>query len=278
MPMIADHCIDLPLDFYISCGVSRLHNHGDFIPENVQDGDVVFVKTDEIYNGRFQNLALPRIQNKFILVSGISSYNIGSNGDTSYMKILQDPKLIKWFCTNPPNTYSEKIIPLPIGFEEMERQGGNQMILADLFYTKTKFEEKKSKVLLPHHTFETNPIREKLYKMLSTFDFVDVQNEKLPFRSYMKLLDEYKFVICLEGSGPDVHRNYESLLVGSVPINLKNVIQQVFDYHNLPGVFLTSWDDLSEDVLDEEFDFCAVSDFLRIKYHANIIRSERNEN
>ena len=76
---------------------------------------------------------------------------------------------------------------------------------------------------MPYHTFDTNPQRKMLFESLSQLSFVETQDNKLSWHEYMKLLDEYKFIICLEGSGPDVHRNYESLLVNSIPINIKNL-------------------------------------------------------
>ena len=126
MPLVAQHAMDLPADFYKSAGVSRLHNHETLDPAAVNDGDVIFVKTDYIFNGVFQNQILPQIKSKFTLVSGISSYHVGSNGDTSYQKMINNPNVLKWYCTNPPLVQSEKIIPIPIGFEEKERPGGNQ--------------------------------------------------------------------------------------------------------------------------------------------------------
>jgi len=280
MPMISDHCLDSASDFYHSVGVSRLHDLPHVSPREVNEGDIVFVKTDYLYNGYFQNHVFPEIQNKFVLISGVSSYNVGSNGDASYMNMLESPNLLKWFCTNPPNVKSDKIIPLPIGFQERERVGGNQDLITDCFKNKIEFSDKEDKILLPHHTFNTNPQRKMLFELLSNLSFVEVQDKKLSWYEYIKLLDKYKFIICLEGSGPDVHRNYESLLVNSIPINIKNVIQKLFDYHSLPGVFLNSWTELTDDkfkhLCRSGHDFNNVEKFLKIGYHADLIKNCRN--
>ena len=281
MPTISDHCIDNTEDFYRSVGVSRLHDLPHINPKEVEDGDIVFVKTDYLYNGYFQKYVFPRIKNRFVLISGISSYHLGANGDTSYMEILESPNLIKWFCTNPPDVNSDKIVPLPIGFEEKERDGGDQEFLSQQRKDRTRFENKKNKVLLPYHTFETNPQRKALFDSLKELPFVETQKDKLPFKEYMSLLNEYKFAICLEGSGPDVHRNYECLLVDSIPINVKNTIQTLFSYHNLPGIFLDSWQALDNNMFSAlenlEYDFDNNNDFLTIDYHTKLIRGT-NEN
>jgi hypothetical protein len=283
MPTIADHILDREEEFYKSVGVSRLYDDdGSLNPDEVEEGDIVFVKTDYLYDGYFQNFVFPRIEQPFVLVSGVSSYQVGSNGDESYKNMLEDDKLIKWFCTNTPNYKSEKIIPLPIGFEEKEREGGNQELLFECYENKKSFKQKKTQILLPYHNFETNPDRKHLYEFLEKLPFVDAQKEQLSFNDYLKLLDDYKFIICLEGSGPDIHRNYESLLVGSIPVNIGNIIKNLFSYHNLPGQFVESWDSLNEnqfkEFVEKEYNFDNVEKFLKIDYHAKLIRKIKNEN
>jgi hypothetical protein len=277
MPLVAQHAMDLSADFYESAGVSRLHNHETLDPASVRDGDVIFVKTDYIFNGVFQNKILPQIKSKFTLVSGISSYHVGSNGDTSYQKMINSPNVLKWYCTNPPLVQNDKIIPIPIGFEERERPGGNQESITKHFEEKTPFGEKKDKILLPYHTLETNPRRNALCQFLKHLPFVDTQERKLPWTEYMALVNEYKFVVCLEGSGPDVHRNYECLLVNSVPINVENTIQSLFEYHSLPGVFIDSWISLSEnrfkEMLKNDYNFTNVENFLKVEYHVDLIKN-----
>lgn len=275
MPMYCDHVMDRSVDFYGSVGVSRLHNHHSFNPEDVEEGDYVFVKTDYIYSGYFQNYILPDIKNKFFLVSGISSYHVGSNHDPSFLKIIESSKVIKWFCTNPPLYDSSKIVPLPIGFEEKERAGGDQALISQFRTNKTSFNNKKDKVLLPYHTLNTNPQRAHLFEELSKLDFVEVQKDKLSWADYMTNLDNYKYVVCLEGSGPDVHRNYECLLVNSIPINIENTIKRLFNYHKLPGVFLPDWNSLDiKSLRGQVYDFENVDKFLKIKYHHNLLRGE----
>jgi len=276
MPMIADHSIDNSESFYDSAGVSRLHDLPQANPRDIEENDIVFVKTDFLFNRYFQDYFLPQVKNKFVLISGVSSYHLGSNGDDSYNKVLQNENVLKWFCTNPPNVISDKIIPLPIGFEEKERTGGDQNILLVQRQNRINFNDKKNKILLPYHDFETNSFRKSIFDDLRRFPFVETQEDKLSFDDYIGVLNEYKFVICLEGSGPDIHRNYECLLVDSVPINVKNTINAVFDYHKIPGIFINDWSDLNKEKFDnimkEEYDFANVEKFLKISYHADIVK------
>ena len=277
MPTIADHVLDFTSAFYESIGVTRLHDIDAFKPEAVKKNDLIFVKTDYIYHGEFQNDLIDRIPCEFKLITGGSSYHIGSNNN-SYLKILNSPKLVKWSCTNPPDIGNDKIIPLPIGFEEKERDGGDQELLRAKRENRTPFDQKKDKVLLPHHTLNTNPERKKLFEELRSLEFVESQSSRLGFSDYLDKVNEYKYVICLEGSGPDVHRNYECLLMESVPINKKNTIEKVFDCHKLPSLFLSNWNKLKplweegSGTLPFSNDMDNAEAFLSVDYHANLIR------
>ena len=269
MPMIADHCLDHPESFYHTRGVTRLHSHGVFEAREIKENDIVFVKTDELVNGNFQKHFLPQIKKNFTLLSGVSSYQVEKG--YSIDSIVSNPNLDRWFCTNAPVELSNKIIPVPIGFQERERVGGQQSLIDHLYKCKADLIDKQEKILLPYHNFATNPKRQQLFDNLSKLSFVDACESKLEWIDYMKLLDKYKFVFCLEGSGPDVHRNYEALLVNCIPINIQNNIEPLFQLHNLPGLFLKSWDDVSSISLAQSHDFSNVKDFLTIEYHANII-------
>lgn len=279
-PTIAHHVLDASEEFYRSVGVGRLHNKNSINPMAVQSGDILCVKTDYIYDGTFQREILPFISNPFVLITGISSYCVSKGFNIS--SILDSPMLIRWFCTNCPDINHPKLSALPIGFEEKERAGGSTEALSTAFKSSSLFAVKKSKILLPYHTSNTNPQRLSLVNAIGRHPFVEVQTSKLPFKDYLSLLDKYKFVICLEGSGPDVHRNYETLLVHSVPINIKNVIQPLFEAHDLPGLFLDSWSQLTDrffsDILDEDFSFENSDCFLTQSYHKKIIYESRSSN
>tara|TARA_R110000796_G_scaffold94788_1_gene199700 strand:+ start:297 stop:1166 length:870 start_codon:yes stop_codon:yes gene_type:complete len=276
-PMVADHVVDLPESFYTKHGISRLHSCDHFDPKSVGEGDVIFVKTDFIVNGYFNKNVLPYLNKKFSLITGISSYQLGRDDAGAVSEILANKNLNKLFCVHPPAIEDDKIVPLPIGFEEKERDGGNQNVINFHYHMKKKFSLKKSKVLLPYHTLSTNPERSNLISLLSQLPFVEIQKEKLSFTDYLSLLNDYKFVICLEGSGPDLHRNYEALLVDSIPINIKNVISNLFDYHDVPGVFLDSWFQLNkekyEQILNFPYNCDNIDKFLRVEHHTDLIRS-----
>ena len=240
MPTVADHIFDHSADFYRSAGVSRLHNVDSIDPSTVKENDIIFVKTDEIYNGVFQKNILPNIKNKFTLISGISSYTVGRNGDQSYLDILNNTNLKYWFCTNPPPVDNDKIIPIPIGFEEIERDGGNQAVLQNQQSLKSKWEDKLDMFYLPFHTASTNPERQRFIDHLKSLDFVYSEENKLSFIDYLSQLNKFRYTICLEGAGYDTHRNYEALLVNSIPVITPNMVK-LFKHYSLPHFIIHDW-------------------------------------
>ena len=149
------------------------------------------------------------------MVSGISSYTVDD-----WECILENPYLYRWYSTNPPvNPRShDKMYTLPIGFEEKEREGGDQEFLKSLY--KKRFTDKKKRILLPYHDFKTNSKRKQYYDKIKKYDLVDHISEKMSFKDYMNLLSQYEYCICLAGAGNDVHRHYECAIVDTVIISI----------------------------------------------------------
>jgi len=265
MPTVADHIIDHSADFYRSAGVSRLHNVDSIDPSTVKENDIIFVKTDEIYNGVFQKNVLPNIKNKFTLISGISSYTVGRNGDQSYLDILNNTNLKYWFCTNPPSVHNDKIIPIPIGFEEIERDGGNQAVLKNQQSLKSRWEDKLDMFYLPFHTASTNPERQRFIDHLKSLDFVYSEKNKLSFIDYLSQLNKFRYTICLEGAGYDTHRNYEALLVNSIPVITPNMVR-LFKHYSLPHFIIHDWFATYKPQLDST-NISWDDNFLNIDFH-----------
>jgi hypothetical protein len=245
-PLFADHILDYSKEYYKHYGVERLHNKDNFIPENVKEGEIVFVKSDFIADGTFYQHFFPGIKNKFKLITGNSSYQLGNHTPLDQLKsILDSPKLITWFCTNPPDLKHEKIVSLPIGFEEMSRAGGNQLLLNNARKRQRYFWHKEDKVFLPYHG-STNPQRASQVNFLSSFEFVKAQHEKQDILDYLNDIDKYKFVICLGGAGNDLHRIYETYLMGSIPIVQKSSLEKLFSFYDLPVVMVDRWENFDK--------------------------------
>jgi hypothetical protein len=267
MTIPAKFCLDMSDTFYRNAGVSRVNRNG-FELVKLEDFDIVFVKTDFIYSGEFQRRFLNSINKKFILVSGVSSYSV-DEGNPTYRNILNNPFLIKWFCTNPPLILHPKMEGLPIGFEEKERDGGNVEVLNYFYNNSTPWESKKDKIYIPYHsnTFST---RNQIINELSKEDFVEVEQNRLGFKDYLSKMDKYKFILSLRGAGWDCHRHYECLLVGSVPIMDGGPILGFFKNNSLP---VLDTGEINSKIFTKSFNFLYTKDFLTMEYHFSKINS-----
>jgi hypothetical protein len=282
IPLVADYAIDFPQEFYKQWGVERLHDKEMWQPneiKNMKENDIIFVKTDFIINKEFQNNWLNEIKTPFNLVTGVSSYLVDRDMETSddYKEILNNEYLQNWFCTNPPKEENEKIHTLPIGFSEPNRLSSNQNTLKTLRKERKPFEEKANLLFIPWHDQSTNADRHKIINKLKKEEFVNMQAQKLSIGPYMKLIGAYRFIICIQGSGNDTHRLYESLLMGCVPITIDCTVKRLFEEYNLPGYFVESWDEVDEDLYNKiskkEYDFSNVEKFLQTQTHADKIKN-----
>jgi len=265
MPAVCDWAIDLPADFYRGVGIQPPPQKPFLDPSRMQDGDIVFVKTDFLKNGQFQDHVLPHIKTRFKLVSGISSYSVDR-----WQEIVDNPMVMQWFSTNPAAKH-EKIAGLPIGFEEFDRVGGNQEVIKRV-RQKAFGIDKTNRILLPYHTVENNPVRAAHIEYLKSLPEVEVQNENMPFQDYLILLSRYRFCICLEGSGYDTHRNYECNLVDTVPIMISSPVRLIYEDWNIPGVFVDSWRDVClNNYAYSDFRHGNVEKFLHTNEHINRI-------
>lgn len=273
MPCVADLVLDYPENYYQSFNTIREHDKDNLTfqdIENMKPNTKIFIKTDFLKDRTFQTQVLPRINTPFILISGVSSYQVDD-----YQSILNSEYLVKWFCTNPP-CHHEKVVGLPIGFEEKNRAGGDQEVLK--YFYQTEHDEKINRVLLPYHTESTNPKRTEYINYLKGLSFVDVQEEKLPFKEYLSLLSNYNFCVCLEGAGYDTHRNYECLLTKTVPIMKTSTIDMIYHHDDLPCVLVDDWYNLTEEFFssfkEDQYYFTNTNNFLLTETHAERILNE----
>ena len=63
---------------------------------------------------------------------------------------------------------------------------------------------------------------------------------------YLSYIQRSKFNLCPEGNGPDTHRVWESLMLKSIPIMIKNNFSKQLTDYNIPILLIDGWDKLRE--------------------------------
>lgn len=240
LPLLATYVYDSPINVQLNEGVKPLHNYPLLNDISLlKEGDKIFVKTD--YLGYFLTTIFPKIQTKFYLITGVSDYEI----DDRYLDYLNDTRIIKWIGVNISIQNNNKICKMLIGFQELERTGGNQELLYEMYNTKTCFNDKIDKLLITYFT-NTNPRRENITNLFNNQSYIEF-GEKLDFENYLKKINNYKFVLCPTGNGLDTHRFCEILLMGSVPIVEKNGLSDL--YEKFPCIIADNFNDINYEIL-----------------------------
>lgn len=213
-------------------------NHICYINKNLalKDNDIIFCKTDFVELLFFALKNTDKVKN-LTLITHQSDRKVGN-----YLNILKPKCISKWFTVNPIIS-SEDLIPIPLG---IANSTSNLNIKIDHFLnlkkTKTKIENKN---VYANFNLNTNYFhRFKVLKDLKKFEDIKFDiSEKLEIEEYIQKIKENRYIICPEGNGPDTHRFWEVLYLGSIPIVFKNVHNK--NLRNLPAIFIDKIEDIN---------------------------------
>jgi len=222
--------------------------------KELSDNNKIYYCQTHNVNAFFDNI---NFSHDFVLITHNSDGSI-SDRQTRHdgADITKIPKNLKrWFCQNL-NYESNIIESIPIGLENSE------------WFPETKKIEKLSNIInTPKDTknlvylnlnIANNPIvRQPIYDMMSDKKYVTIEYGRngMNYDEYLNNLYNHCFMICPEGNGIDVHQPWESLYIGTIPIQKKNINNK--NWRELPVCWLDDWDQLN----DENF---LLSEYKRI--------------
>lgn len=178
---------------------------------------------------------LPKIKNKFVLVTHNSDAIVGQNKE-----ILENKYLVKWFGQN---IYSHtKTQGIPIGIENSQWKGSDFRIIQ-------KYQNiPKKHLLYLNFSLGTNKIRENVLNIFLNKGFI--KNDKLPWKKYINFLAEHKFCIAPIGNGPDTHRLWECLYLGVIPISEKHPCLYPH-FKDLPILWVDTYEEVNKEMLEK---------------------------
>jgi hypothetical protein len=193
---------------------------------------------------------------EFILVTHnsdgkILDFNQEYRADSADINLIPN-NLVKWFAQNVC-VYHEKIESIPIGLENskwfveekkvfnIEKISNLDLNFKNLLYINFNINTNLKQRIEPINIF-----------MNKSWATIKLGKNGDSFIDYITDVKSHKFVLCPEGNGTDTHRTWETLYLGSIPIEKRNINNSF--YTDLPICFVDSWSDITEDFLNSEFE------------------------
>lgn len=206
----------------------------------IKSNSIVFCHTDYV-------------EEFFGLVRKNSSINnlilITSQSDKSVNKKLWNSKpksISKWFAINS-EVDNENLINIPLGLgNSFSKKNIN---IGDLNNLNKSLFIKEDLTMLINFNVNTNfDIRNQLVKNYKSKSWCNYKTN-LSKNSYIETIKNSSFVLCPPGNGPDTHRIWESLYLGSIPVVQKHNCFKGFE--DLPILFVDDLNSVSLDLLEQ---------------------------
>lgn len=247
---ICDHFL---ISGYDTEYVLNLNSERELIPNNVKNGDFIFIKTDLLV--LFINNYLPKINNNFNIITGRSDYTI----DNKYYNLLENEKLIKMYSVNTVIEHY-KLVTIPLGIQNLNWRFDNnpQSNYRLIDNVNSEHLDIKGDILMSFQIHTNSKIRQDLYNRFKDMDFVKIRNfsnnernDEEFVKEYFREIKSHKFVLCPWGNGYDCHRNWETLYLGSIPIIKRHISFNSFE--DLPIWFVDDWDEVNNNTINDKY-------------------------
>ena len=248
-----------------SCDVnSNEQNIETFDFSKVTEGCSVYVNTYSLF--KFYKIHLPKINCKFILVSGHSDDTVNEyTFDGEFDDFISSDKITHWYAQNCVIIHP-KITNLPIGLDYHTLRirpnfawGANatplqqEKMLMSIRDSAKPFWERNVKC---YSTFHLNKnihctyIHDRLDAVANIDkNVIDYEPNSIERELTWKKQCEYAFVVSPHGNGLDCHRTWEALALGCIVIVKASDIDAIYD--DLPILIVEEWCDISMDLLKE---------------------------
>lgn len=211
----------------------------DFDSDIIQPGPIVYSRT-HLVCGQFNTLA------KFgpcVLVTSFSD----ACCDSSMVRAL--PKNVRHWFTNNLMAKSPRVSAVPIGLRTSPK--GEEVL------RKAMSKGRKTQRNLVYMNFyrkikrKVNP-RRGMYEFFQPFSWITTEGgfEHVPMDHFYDQISRHPYVISPPGAGPDCHRHWEAILLGSIPIVKRSRATDVLK--GLPCLRVDNWGEVTEERLRKE--------------------------
>lgn len=184
----------------------------------------IFVKIDYVHNFFTQ-----KQYRSYILFT----HNGDLPVDESYLKYLDNPKLIKWYGQNIMIKHP-KLESIPIGIANEIWSHGNEDVFKEVMGKNIEKER------LIYINFDVNTNRSERNYCISELNKKGLEMQpKLPFKEYLEEVTKSYFVVSPNGNGVDCHKTWEALYLKTIPILTQSI--NIDYYKNLPIIVINDW-------------------------------------
>ncbi|MHA1345003.1 MAG: hypothetical protein ACTSO3_01250 [Candidatus Heimdallarchaeaceae archaeon] len=210
-----------------------------FRSEEIKLGTIVYSRTHTIVP-QFKKLA------EFPECVLITSFSDDNCTDEMADKLPFNVK--KWFSNNV-STDNPRVIGVPIGLRtsneiEMKiKEAEERGRLPDQNLVYMNFWRK-----IANRRGRGNP-RNGLYKMFEGKKWVTTEGgyEHVSIDHFYKQVISHPYILSPPGAGPDCHRHWEAILLGSIPIVQRSPVTKILD--GLPCLQVNNWSEVNEEML-----------------------------
>lgn len=148
--------------------------------------------------------------------------------------------------------FKDKLYPFPYGVgRRLSANDERQSIL----HAAMEKDPKPKKLLYINHAEHTNvSARGNIREIFSKRSYATV-GESVNYETYLKEIQNHKFMICPQGNAVDCHRNWEVLYLKRVPIMVKDDYLQEL-YKDYPVLWVNDFSKITKTVLSNAQDLC----------------------
>jgi len=241
----------------------------------------------------FVNDILPKIKQKFVLVSGDSDLCVPIEILTQkeYNILINSNFLIKWFVQNTKLQHINKIFQLPIGLDyhtilnnpihswlsegESHLPIDQEKLLINIKENSKPFFERNIQIYVNFNNKNDRFNQRKASIKQIPNNLLVICNNFIKRTENWNNITNYAFVLSPFGNGMDCHRTWEALCLGSIPIIKAPFFVKLFE--DLPVLIVNDWNEITEDLLKstiENFKFKKFNyDKLKLSYWVNLINT-----
>jgi len=158
------------------------------------------------------------------------------------------PNVIRWFAVNNEST-NERVESFPIGFSY------NAPRFAEMIQQVNKPWGKYCLLYVCFSAHRRVLARKGVYEKFANLPWVVAagagEKEIIPADAFYAMMKSSHYVLSPPGAGPDCHRTWEAMALGSVPIVLRSNATRILD--DMPCMQVDSWDEVTQKKLEEDW-------------------------